>query len=269
MTVLKLGRPERALGWLEMAQHWAARPGDYDALIGDCWTQLGDDEKAERAYQRSIDLRPDFSEGWVGLCHLRLLQRDFDAARALVQQNRELSNRRSASDNAPDEITAQVEFFARNYPEAKRLYLALREKNFGYGISYGAMTYTSALGRLDQLLGDEIAGRGLLQEAQGIELKDLRPNDPANLYRQAAIESSLGELTPALDQFQAALGAGWLDGRSPRLDPRFDSLAADHRFQKLLASLEIEVAARKQQVATAKPMSVQEASVPKGSQSAR
>ncbi|MEO5718685.1 MAG: protein kinase, partial [Chthoniobacterales bacterium] len=64
MTLLKLEHPERALGWLAMAQHWAERPGDYDALIGDCWTQLGDDKKAERAYQRSIDLRPDFSEGW-------------------------------------------------------------------------------------------------------------------------------------------------------------------------------------------------------------
>lgn len=254
MTVLKLGRPERALGWLEMAQHWAARPGDYDALIGDCWTQLGDDQKAERAYQRSIDLRPDFSEGWVGLCHLRLLQRDFGAARALYQQNRVRSNLRTASENAADEITVQVEFFARNFPEAKRLYETLREKNSGSSSYYGAVTYGSALGRIAQLLGDEPAGRMLLAEARRGELKELRPNDPATLYRRAAIESSLGELTTALDHFQQAVGAGWLDGRSPRLDPRFDALVADDRFQRLLSELESEVAARKERVVTAKPI---------------
>ncbi|MEO5717381.1 MAG: hypothetical protein ABIR29_02290, partial [Chthoniobacterales bacterium] len=208
-------------------------------------------------------LRPDFSEGWVGLCHLRLLQRDFDAARAISQQNRERSNRGSASDNAPDEITAQVEFFARNFAEAKRLYLALREKNFGYGISYGAMSYGSALGRLDQLLGDETAGRALLEEAGRDEAKDPRPNDPENLYRRAAIESSLGEMNTALNYFQAALGAGWLDGRSPLLDPRFDALSADHRFQNLLASLENERALRNQQIATLNKTAAQDASAPK------
>ncbi len=258
MTLLKLGRPERALGWLTMAQHWASRPGDYDALIGDCWTLLGDDAKAERAYRRSIDLRPDFAEGWVGLCHLRLLQREIGEARALSQQNRERSNRRSASDHAPDEITAQVEFFARNYPEAKRLYQALRDKASGYGIShYGAVTYPSALGRIEQLLGNEPAGRALLEQARGRELSEVLPNDPANRYRLAAIASALGQTDAALEHFRAALAAGWVDARSPGLDPRFDTLAADTRFQTLLSDLATAMAEKRRQIGPQKPNSTQ------------
>ncbi len=258
MTLLKLGRPERALGWLTMSQHWASRPGDYDALLGDCWTQLGDDAKAERAYQRSIDLRSDFPEGWVGLCRLRLLQGDIAGARALSQENRERSNRRSASDNSPDEITAQVEFFARNYPEAKRLYQGLHEKQSGYGIAYyGAVSYDSALGRLAQLLGDEPAGRALLEAARRDELRQTLPNDPANLYRLAAIASSLGEMNAALDHLQAAITAGWTDSRSPRLDPRFDALAGDHRFQKLLSGLDSTMAERRRQIGQPKSMAAQ------------
>ncbi len=258
MTLRKLGRPERALGWLTMAQHWASRPGDYDALIGDCWTLLGDDAKAERAYRRSMDLRPDFSEGWVGLCHLRLLQREMGEARALVGQNRERSNRRNASDTAPDEITAQVEFFARNLPEAKRLYLGLRDRASGSGIShYGAITYSSALGRIEQLLGAEPAGRALLEQARVREMTDLPPNDPANRYRLAAIESALGQTEAALDHFRAALAAGWVDNRSPGLDPRFDTLAADKRFQALLSDLATTMAEKRRQTGQPQPMAAQ------------
>ncbi|HEY3662467.1 MAG TPA: protein kinase [Chthoniobacterales bacterium] len=264
MTLLKLGRPDRALGWLNMAQHWASRPGDYDALIGDCWTQLGDDGKAERAYQRSIDLRPDFSEGWIGLSHLRLLQGDVERARAIHRKNR---GRFAAHEKSVEEMGAQIEFFARNYSEARRLYEALREKHLGDEASfYGAITTASALGRLEQLLGDEPAGRALLEETRQREKSEAHPNDPASLYRRAAIDSSLGKIDTALDHLRAAVAAGWVDSRSLRLDPRFDALANDKRFQQLLSDLDAKMAEKRRQIGQPKPMAAQVSSGSPGEQ---
>ncbi len=238
-TYGKLGQPGRALGWLELARHWASRPGDYDTLIGDCWSELGDDARAEAAYARSRDLRPESSEGWVGLCHLRLLEGDLAGARELCRENRARALRDKPSDTNPDAIAAQIEFFGRNYAEAEQIYRDLAARDASNGARFfGSVTYDSALGRLQQLTGEEAAGNAALEKARAAELASPAGAQTAQvLYSLAAIESSLGQTAQALDDLQAAIAAGWSDARSPRLDPRFDAIAHEPRFEKMLSAL--------------------------------
>ena len=200
-TLITLGQPSRALGWLELAKRWATLPGDYDALIGDCWALLCDDQRAENAYRRSIDLRPEITEGWVGLCRLRLLQGDIKTAREIWHENQSRITQKADLNNNAPKMLAQIEFFARNYLESERLYreLADQDPTGGKGF-YGGITYTSALGRLSQLTGDPSRGQTTLLESHRKELT-AHPNslNPDAHYRIAAIKASLDEKESAFE----------------------------------------------------------------------
>ena len=249
-TLVTLGQPNRALNWLEMAKHWTSVPGSHDSVIGDCWRLLMDDEKAEAAYRRAMDLRPEDPEGWVGLCYLRLVQGDLSNARKLYEDNQARSKTYEGIfyDNPPGEMLARIELFARNYRAAERLYSELATTNSAGTTSYGGMSYASALGRARQALGDVSGGRLVLENCLTQEL-NLSPSskNPAGLYRLAAIEASLGRTDAALNDLQAAVAAGWIDYRSLRFDPRFDAIADDSRFHEIISVLEAKVSELRRQ----------------------
>lgn len=235
-TYASLGQPVRALQWLNLARHWASRPGDYDALIGSCWSELGGDVQAEEAFRRAAELRPDASDGWIGLSYLRLLQGNFEAARQLVAAN---ATEEKGSDTHPAEVAAEIAFFARGVEEAERLYRALAARDPHNGTGFLAeVSYDSAIGRLQQMESGDVAGLTTLREARGRELRaPSGVHSAADFYRLAAISASLGEVSTGLDYFNKAMAAGWNDARSPRLDPRFDRLRDNVRFQEMLTRL--------------------------------
>ena len=227
-----LGRPDMALRWAAISNHWNTRPADGEFLIGDCWSDLADDQRAEFYYRRVSDLHPEIPEGWMGLCRLKLLQRDFDSARAIYRAN--LARHRDYG--FAQQMAAQVEFFSGNFAEAERLYVDLAEQDpSGGGSFYGALSYDSALGRLKQIAGNQ-SGETILKRCLATEKATLAlaPDHPEVLYRVAAIESSLGDIESSLVHLRASAAAGWLDYRSLALDPRFDALRQDARFQQLL-----------------------------------
>ena len=59
----------------------------------------------------------------------------------------------------------------------------------------------------------------------------ITPDDAESLYRLAAAEAVVGRNEEALRDLRLAAAAGWLDYRSPQLDPRFDSVSEDTRVQ--------------------------------------
>jgi serine/threonine protein kinase/tetratricopeptide (TPR) repeat protein len=250
-TLITLGQPNRALGWLEMAKHWTSVPGSHDTLIGDCWMLLNDDSRAEAAYRRAMELRPESPDGWVALANLRLLQGDFPAARRLCEENRARSKtyEDTFNDNHPSEMLARIEFFARNYRAAEPLYSELVKRNPVGGLaSYGGLSYASALGRVRQSLGDEPGGRSVLEECLARELEQIPSSaNPIPLYRIAAIESSLGDKETALKHLRAAVAAGWVDYRSILIDPRFDAITGDPRFHEIISLLKAQVSGLRRQ----------------------
>ena len=153
-----------------------------------------------------------------------------------------------------EEMAAQVAFFSRDFPEAEKLYqeLSAKDPNGGGGF-YGAVSYQSALGRLRLAAGDENAGIQILQEALDKELEGLRsaPSHPEILYRVAAIESSLDQIDSALSYLGQAVREGWVDYRSLELDPRFDTLRSNARYQEIFGSIVTRVASLRAETSTA------------------
>ena len=242
-TWKQTGRPDKAIQWYQKARASETQTADYDAILGDAWMLLADDERARQQYENSANFRPDLPEGWTGLCHLKLLNGDFDGARTLFKER--ATEYKDFHTTKP--FQAQIEFFARNFPEAERLYSEIRQSNpQQVGTQqYGAITSGSALARLKMISGDFRSARKLLEECIASDQAELAksPQSPEVLYRLAADEAIRSNIAPALTYLQASITAGWTDYRSARLDPRFDSVAATPEFQKILAALAARVAA--------------------------
>ena len=239
-TLDMLGRPHHALNWCRLPFNRARTPGEVDWLVGDCWIKLSDDERALKAYRRSTELRPDSPRGEVGISHVRLLEGDFDGARGIWRTRH--PNRGELDET--DQIAAQIEFFARNFKAAEQLYINLaRSDANGGGSFFGAITYSSALGRIRQELGNNEGAKALLTDCLVNEAAALarEPANPEAAYRLAAVEASLGKTEAAFHHLRSAVSSGWIDYRSLNLDPRFDSLRANSEFETLIKSVSVKV----------------------------
>lgn len=236
-----LGRPDIALRWHEIMKHLQTQPGVNDFVIGDCWADLCENKRAEQAYREAIALRPELPEGWIGICHLRLLEGDFSAAERICSKN----EKNFSQFDVPSQMAAQLYFFARQFGEARRIYSELAQKDPEGGANfYGAISYQSVLGWLHLAAGDKGTGEKILNRALQHERAELTaaPRHPEILYRTAAIEASLGLYEPALEHLRSAALEGWIDFRSLDLDPRFDALHADPAFKKISESMTTKVA---------------------------
>jgi hypothetical protein len=136
-------------------------------------------------------------------------------------------------------MAAAIELFSRNYDAAERLYADLQKIAPGGGSNfYGALDYASVSGRLRQARGDTAGGRKILEECRNKQEQRAIDNRSAlTLYRLAAIESSLGNIDRALENFRTATERGWIDIRSTQVDPRFDGIASDERFLHIIATV--------------------------------
>jgi tetratricopeptide (TPR) repeat protein/tRNA A-37 threonylcarbamoyl transferase component Bud32 len=245
-----LGRPDTAILWYQKAKVSQQQPADYDALLGDCFTDLGLDEQAREAYQTAANFRPDLPEGWVGLCRLEVLAGNFDTARQIC------SEKLTAYPGSPvsQEMEALVEFFARNYAKAETLYTALAAKDpqgGDKGGSYGLINYLSALARLKLEYGDTNSGRTLAEKC--IEITSSKGIQNAETFATlAAAEALLSRTDKALELLQASIDKGWVDHRSLSLDPRFDAIRKDASFVHLIQTLagRTRTLASQQQAAT-------------------
>ena len=241
MTLDILGRPDRALDWLKISLKQQIQPGEIEVPIGDCWAKLADDDQAFRAYDRAIELQPGSSQGAITKARLHLLRGEFEQARELCRSR--FRNLNELGEMA--QVAAQIEFFARNYVAAEQLYAKLAKGDpAGGGSFYGAITFQSALGRIQQAMGAGDAATQLLEQALETE-RAACARQPANCeaaYRLAAVEASLNLSEAALQHLHQAVSLGWLDYRSLQRDPRFDSVRSHPEFDTLIDGLSARVA---------------------------
>jgi TolB-like protein/tRNA A-37 threonylcarbamoyl transferase component Bud32 len=229
------GRPDLAIPWLQRSGR-GQRPAMNAANIADALTALGEDEAAEKAYKEHIQFWPDLPDSSVGLARLAMYRRDF--ARAREQAD-------AALERFPDhgyarQMRAIVQLFARDFASAEINYRQLAEDDRKGGAAfYCAVSNLSALSYLRFQAGDAPAARTLANEAAANAKKELSvsPKNHDTLYDLAAIEALLGNGDEAYSNLAAALANGWIDYRSLALDPRFDSLRGDERFQSIIDRL--------------------------------
>ena len=232
------GRADRAIGWYQKAKMSQRQPADYDALLGDCYADLGLEDLARREFESAARHQPDQPEGWIGLCELKLFSGDIEAARSIYREELpKYSNSPAAS-----QMVALVEFFARNYPQAEQLYSQLAsidQAGGGRGGIPGAVDYSSALARLGKERGERKYAIALAEKRIAREKTHLvtTPNDGESLYRLAAAEAVLSRTEEALRDLRLAAVVGWLDYRSPQLDPRFDSISKTPAFREIVSRI--------------------------------
>jgi serine/threonine protein kinase/Tfp pilus assembly protein PilF len=249
-----LGRPDKAILWYKKAKASNQQPADYDALLGDCFTDLGLDDQARLAYQTAANFRPDLPEGWMGLVCLKLVNRDLAGARELFT----VHSKEYAAFPVARQLGALVEFFSRNFAEAERQYNQLsREDPVGIGAQhYGAISYASVLARLKRERKDLQEAAMLIRGCITTDLKLLEQSQPSDsaeiLYRLAADQAVAQNVAEAISYLKESIARGWLDYRSPKLDPRFDALADNPQFQKILDDLATRVADLRRQGLTDK-----------------
>ncbi|HJT82141.1 MAG TPA: protein kinase [Chthoniobacterales bacterium] len=249
----ELGRPDKSIQWFAKAKASQEQHGDYDALVGDAWALLAEDEKAAAAYQKASSFKPDLPDGWLGLCHLKLLQGRLDEARILFNQR---VGEYSGFHNTRW-FGAQLELFARNFSKAQDLYSEILKADPN-GVSaeqYGKIGGMSGLARSKMGLGDANAANDLLRRCIAHDEAELvkSPKHPEILYRLAANRAMQGNAGPALAYLKASIAAGYIDYRSIQSDPRFDGLTDSVEFQKIVSELAANVANLRQQSAVKNP----------------
>jgi serine/threonine protein kinase/tetratricopeptide (TPR) repeat protein len=237
------GRPDKAIKWYEKAKASQHQPADYENLLGDCWIDLCQDDRARNAYQLAADLRPDQPDGWIGLCRLKLLARDWDGAREIYKSQID----HYTGSPVAKETAAFVEFYARKYDAALQLYTELGKVDplgGGRNAGPGAVDYRSALARLKLEAKDQTYAQALLGDSIAAQKSRLKfaPNDMMALYCLAAAEAMLDDTSASLRDLKSAIDSGWIDYRSTQLDPRFDAIRASPEFQRLLSDLARHVA---------------------------
>ena len=230
-----LGRPDLAVLWFERATRRESRP-IYADNLGDAWTDLGDYEKAEKAYNTAAVFRPDLPVGALGLSRLALFRGDFETARKECEEARV----KYKGNPQPLIMEAVIEFFSRNFPAAEKLYReALAVDRVG-GVDFaGSVRFLSALGFIRQSSGVAVEGKTLLEEARALDEKELSgaPGNSNRLYSLAADYAALGNGDAATASLDKAVAAGWIDYRSMMLDPRFDSIRNSEPFKDILTGL--------------------------------
>src|SRR5207237_6100234 len=80
------------------------------------------------------------------------------------------------------------------------------------------------------------------------QLQQSQSSDSAEvLYRLAADQAVAQNAAAAIKYLKESIATGWLDYRSPKLDPRFDFIATNSQFKKLLDDLATRVADHRRQ----------------------
>ena len=231
-----LGRPDLAIIWFEKATRRDARPL-YADNIGRAWADLGDYEKAEKAFKTAAVFRPDLPVGALGLGSLALFRGDYETAR------KECGAARTKYKDNPQPLimAAVIEFFSRHFDAAEKLYREALASDHAGGVEFlGAVRYLSAIGFIQKFSGAHTKeGEALLEESRALDEKELllAPENPARVYSLAVDHAALGNREAAITGLNNAIAAGWIDYRSMALDPRFDSIRDTQAFKDTLTRL--------------------------------
>lgn len=246
---LKLGRLGEAYSWLLQAAAVNPRSGLVLATAGNAATQLGLYDDAARWLTKAGDLE---AGGLVpGSCNLFWVVLELDQGRVGVA--RERAEQYFA--NHPGDLYGALAlgsavFRARDVETTRALTTLFLEQvpDWGVEAAPAAMRTTGAWAHFEA--GETDSASRLLDEAQ-VWLNEAltRYGEQPDLNLEfAALYSLQGNTEEALRWLEKGTGGLLYSHRLLRMDPRFDSLSSDPRFNDLLERMEEDVAAMRGRV---------------------
>jgi tetratricopeptide (TPR) repeat protein len=201
-----------AADWYDRALERNPKAGWYALQLAHCAALLRDFDRGERAAARTMELQEAFLSGREGLAvaggymragHLAALQERFDDARQYFER--------------------EIDFLVRTeHPLRNRILVELNAR----------------LGGAHRRLGNDRKANALFQVAlEGFERRvRLGADDPFTRYYAAAVHAMCGDAEPALTLLErAAAELPAFTAARARIEPEFDRLRSDARFEKLLA----------------------------------
>jgi Flp pilus assembly protein TadD len=175
------------------------------------------------AIQRAHELDPLSLTIGSNLSYIHYLRRDYDQAATYAQR---------VLETEPDYFQSLIALGTtwqqqQKYGEAIALLEKVREQQKGKaGVYYNAL---EALGHAYAVAGQRAAAERIIAE-----LKACPEDKDDTTYRQALIRAGLGELDEAFALLETNSDSWTLPPVGLRLDPRFDNLRADPRYEALM-----------------------------------
>ncbi len=237
MCLRAMGRLDQAIHWMTRAVHLEPARSALHGILGETYALSGLDAQAESALKRAIDLDADQPDPEFDLGALRMWQGRFEEARSLCAQTR----LRFPENRFGSTLAGWIELCDGKTLAAETMFKTLRaDKSYTQNWKfYGAINPSSALAYLAMQTGSIERARSFAQEALALdrEIMAQYPKNPRILHDMAATHAVLGDAERALSLLSDAVAAGWIEGRSTSMDPRFSALADHPRFKRLLSGL--------------------------------
>jgi tetratricopeptide (TPR) repeat protein len=208
---------------------------------------------AEREYREAIRLDSSSAYAHYGYAYLLALQERFDEARAAIGRARE----RDPVSALIGMQAGRIEYFARNYSLSVSLLRDLLEHEPSFSAAHYYLALSLAhLGRFEEaraelrlarlsaaVIETDTAGLSAMAGDRGPAKLLLarrratlsgRDDDWSRILLPAA---DAGEIALAIEALESMVHSREIEVLSIRVDPRFDSLRSDQRFQRLAVAL--------------------------------
>ena len=254
VTYTVMARDARTLGQHDQALLLGQRAVSLDPLspfgphhTGANYWYLGDDARAERWLQKSMQIRPNFFGGQMFLIYLHLSRGNTRAATEAARRWLETSpNNPIALTTAGDAALATGDFeqAARYFGQLLRILPDGRH----------LITYRSFRTHLATALlktGERERARVLLDQAVADARRELDAGHeaPGIPLEVGIIHLLRGEKDAGYRWLERAVDAGWRDLRLMRLDPAFESVRHEPRFQRLLDRINTDLQVQRERLA--------------------
>jgi tetratricopeptide (TPR) repeat protein len=201
--------------------------------------KLGDDVKAERSFNKALELQPDLTVAHAGLILMYLSEGKFHEAHERSAKLLAISPSEFIALN----IIGDAHLYSGDHRQAREFY----EK--AYSVSpYGRVAFTgwlrsTGLAYVYLKMGNARKANDLLNESLNRNLEELRggSESPGVLYDLAAVHAVRGNKAEAYKWLQKAIDGGWIDYRIGRIDPLFENLRDDEDFKEMMDQVRVKV----------------------------
>jgi serine/threonine protein kinase/tetratricopeptide (TPR) repeat protein len=233
---LKMGQLREALKWNLKKEELNPISATGHVQVGIVYTSLCEDFKAQRSFEKAIEIDPKMAATRTRLIDLYLAQKDYKKALATAK---EILNYSSDTLNAFTYI-GYVEHVRNNTSEAYKYFTEvakkLQEKYF-YNHHIVSMVH---LGAVELKRGNDAKAKKIFSEFLNYANKEIDlGNESWEIpYNVTGVYSVLGDKDKAFHWLDRTIESGWRNYRIGIIEPLFENIRQDSRFEKRIEHVE-------------------------------